>query len=526
MLRLFFTVVVAVTSWVGCGDRNPAPLSGRAPAQLDFRDNELLVHVPDDTPYAFASFKPLPLELFEQMSAAYKPVFDQALQVQNEETKLLRTIAEEIGTFSVLRLEELGLSAKARFVVYGLGMFPVVRVEVRDGFALLGFIQRVAQRLSYTLPAPIDEHGRKIWRIDGEKDVTILLALAKSEVVIAIAPPAVIDMHRALIVGTRKPARSLPTERFREIARRHGYSAQAVGFLELPRLVTALVTVAGADAPPPACTSAIVAFAKRAPRVTMGYDEITRKRMSGGMVLELAPDVLADAKTLSTHLAGLDRLRDQEPLFAIAAAADLSRARDVASRATNAVRTLASACTSNELAQLVSQAETALSRPLPAYLEGVKGGLAVLTAIEVTPDGAKKIDGWGVVNVNHTAHLLAMAARELPGLGLAPDGVARPLPEGFGVLGAIAASHHAIAVALGEGSARIAADLLHATPSRAPLLMFEMDLKRLYDAMAALGEESEDDAMTRAMAKMYGPMSFTIDVDDRGLVGWGVFELE
>lgn len=518
---------MAVTCWVGCGDSKPTALSSRAPAQRDFPDNELLAYVPDDTPYAFATFEPFPLEFLDRASEIYKPLFARALRTQGEDTKLLRALADEIGTFSVHRFEELGFSSKARIVLYGVGVFPVVRIEVRDGDALLAFARRVAQRMSYTLPAPIEEQGRKVWRIE-DGDSAFLIVLAKSEVVFALAPAALPDWNRALIVGTRKPARSLRTERFREIARRHGYSAHLVGFFEFPRLVTSLVALAGAEAPAPTCTSAIVAFAKRVPRMTLGYDEITGKRVSAGMVIELAPDVLADVQTLTTSVAGLERLRGEQPLIAIAAAADLSRARELASRATSTVGDLASACTSDELAQLVRRVDAALSRPVPVFLEGMRGGVAALTALGVTPNGAKRIEGWAVMSATETAPLLAMASRELPGLGLAPDGIARPLPEAFGVPGAIAASRHAISVALGDGSESIATELVHGMASRAPLLLFELDLKRIYDAMAALGSRSDDnaeDAVAREMAKVYGPISLTIDVDDRGLVGRSSFEL-
>ena len=128
-------------------------------------------------------------ELIEQMSAMYKPIFARALQAQNDETEKLRALVDEIGTFSVQRLEEIGLSAKARMVIYGIGVYPVMRIELRDGNAVFGFIQRIAKRWNYALPAPSEENGHRVWRFDDDK-MSVLISLANSELVLAMAPPA------------------------------------------------------------------------------------------------------------------------------------------------------------------------------------------------------------------------------------------------------------------------------------------------------------------------------------------------
>ena len=518
--------MLVLTPLVGCAGGKPgAPaLSGHAPAQNELPENPLLASVPDDTPYAFATFKPLPVELFDQMSAMYRPMFARLMKSQGDEGAKVRALVDEIGTLNAQRFEELGLSTKARMVIYGLGPYPVLRAEVRDGDALFAFIQRVVSRWGAQLPRPVEEHGRKIWRFDDAK-VGVIIALGKTEVVAAMAPPAELDRNRALIIGEQRPARSLPTARFRDIARRDGYSAQAIGFLELPRFVTAIVAASGNRAPPAACTAAIVGIAQQVPRLTMGYDELTRKRVSGGMVLELAPEALAEARKLSVKLAGIDRLNAQQPLFGIAAAGDVAQARKLLGKVANVFRGLGDACAERDSASAASELDAAASRPLPPYLEGLSGVIVAMTSFESPKDGPKKLEGWGVVRIADTDELLAMVAREAPGLELKPDGIARPLPESAAVKGAVAASRDAVAMALGTDSERRASEALRGTPGPAPLVIMQLDIARVMETFGDLGDGSEASAAMREAYKLYGASTITLDVDDRGLVGWASFEL-
>jgi hypothetical protein len=125
----------------------------------------------------------------------------------------------------------------------------------------------------------------------------------------------------------------MTTAQFRALAERDGFTGQGLGFVDLARVGALVADAAGAA---PDCLAAVTAIAKRAPRLAVGYDDFTLHRLAFGMVLELAPDVLADARGLSGSLAGLDRLLGQKPAMAMAVAGNIEHGRTVLARVAGA----------------------------------------------------------------------------------------------------------------------------------------------------------------------------------------------
>src|SRR5215510_11202630 len=52
----------------------------RAPALGEFRDNPLLDAVPDDTLFAFASFKPIPVDVIRGLARTFGPIWRRSFQ--------------------------------------------------------------------------------------------------------------------------------------------------------------------------------------------------------------------------------------------------------------------------------------------------------------------------------------------------------------------------------------------------------------------------------------------------------------
>ena len=519
-------LVVALVLAVGC-KKEPAQTNrkldlptARAAALGDFADNPLLAYVPDDTPYAFATFKPIPVDYIEKMGSMFKPMFAQMQQIGGEGADRMRAVAEEIGTFSVPRFEELGFSAKARMVIYGIGVHPVFRAEIGDGDKILALIGRIATRWGAELPTPTQEGAYKVWRKD-EGDMGFLIALGKTEIVGAFGPPAVLDQNRGLILGTTKPSKSLSTARFKDIAQRDGFNAQGVGFLEFERLFSVLLTSSGQQ-PPAACATALHALAQRAPRLTAGYDDFSSKRISFGFVLQLAPDLVAEAKKVSTSLPGIDRMLADKAMFAVAGAFDLAQVRKLGSRAAVAMRELGAACNLNEMADAADELESAVQKPLPPFLEGLTGGIAVLRSMDMGPRGPEQLAGWGAIRLADTAPLLAMAAQEVPNFKLEANGKPQPLPPGTPFAGHVAASKTALGVGLGPDSQRLASDALGGTPQPAPLGLMRIDYERFFSVMGKLDPSSQ---MMSDAYKMFGVATVQANVDDRGAVMWMTMQM-
>jgi hypothetical protein len=489
----------------------------------DFPDNPLLAHIPADTPYALATFKPVPVDYIEKMGAMFKPMFRQAEQIGGDGAEKLRALADEIGTFSVQRFEELGFSAKARMVVYGLGLFPVFRIEIGDGGKVLALVERVATKWGVTLPPPTEEGGRKVWRIDNN-DLGVMIVLGKTELAAAFAPASSLDKLRGLIVGTEMPASSIGIAKFKDIAKRDGYNAQAVGFLDSVQLVTTGLAFAGDAGRPPACKPALEALAGRAPQLTMGYDDFSSKRLSFGVVLHLAPDLLGEVKKLQTSLAGVDRMLADKPMLGLALAADVAQARALGNRAATVLADVGTACEIGEIGRMSDGLASAASKPLPPPLEGVRGAIASLKKLQFGAGGPQNIEGWGVLRVANTTGLVDMAKQQLPGFELAADRKPRAFPAQLGFPGHIAASQDAIAVATGPGSDRVAGDVLGGTAGTAPLMLMRYDYAQMSDLLASVDPVSGP--MLRDIYKAFGVATMQVTADDRGLVMWAVVEMK
>jgi len=365
------------------------------------------------------------------------------------------------------------------------------------------------------LPAARERGNRRYWIVDAKHDAAFLISLSPTEAVIAVATRDVLERRLALILGDELPPQPLTTARFRELAKRDGFSGVGVGFVDLAR-VAALAT----ETESPACKAAAAAIASRLPRIGFGYDELSAKRMSFGIVVELAPDVLAQARTLSTTLAGIDRLLHTPSVFAIALAADVDKAKALAPRAAAAIRSLEECSPSFE--ELAKPLDALATLAIPSYVAGTHGMLAAMTAIHPGTSTLDRFDGYAVVHLASAEAILQQLAHNLPGFEAPdPDGKAKPIA----FIGHIAARADTIAVAHGTHSETAVEEVLADPPATAPLAVLRWDYSRLPEVAELFPNEKTDLEVIRGLSRTLGMTTFQVDLDDRGLVGWFAMEL-
>src|ERR1041384_5422812 len=134
-------VCVAVVAGLVLGGQRAAgadaaaqPLPTRAAATGDIPDNPLLAAVPADTPWVFATFKPVPLEslrgLVDLLGPPAKRGFTEYMVNGNAvEQRAGRQLLADLAAMDVKRFEEIGFATKARLVVDGLARPVVLRFE-------------------------------------------------------------------------------------------------------------------------------------------------------------------------------------------------------------------------------------------------------------------------------------------------------------------------------------------------------------------------------------------------------------
>ena len=536
--RAGVTILVFAAALAACESKGPERAGGagvmasRAGAVGEFSDNPLLALVPADSPYAFATFKAFPLEIAQRMSSAMLPMWRQLLATAPaasnrtpEQERITKDVLDAVEHLDAKTIEDAGFSSKAKMVVYGLGAYPVVRIELASGDRVLDFVQRTATRWGKTLPAPTERAGRRYW-ISDEPKVSVMFAIGAKEAMVVLAPRATIDANLAVLLGEQKPASSMTTAQFRAIAERDGFTGQGVGFLDVARLGALVATTIAAA---PACDAAIAGLAKRVPRLAFGYDDLQAHRFAFGMVLELAPDLVAEVGGLASPLVGLDQLLATKPMMAVALAVNVERGRGVLGRAAGALQALGEQCQAAGMVSAMTSLASAATRPLPPMFAGLRGGYLVLNQLKIGTGTQAQTDGFAAVQLDHPGELLKLAAGQLPSFNVPLDGKAHALPAMLPFTGHVAANETSIGIGLGANSATKAVDAIQGKPGPAPLLWVQYDYSRLGELMSAAmpqgpGTDTMRDTM-RDMMKMFGIATIQWVADIRGLVMWMSLEV-
>ena len=520
-------VMIALVVLAACDKAGPSP--SQKPERLDvgdFPDNPLLASVPGDTPYVFATFKPVPPEYIHKIVQVFGPVYRRAFDAYMARTPSGGQDAAKffdlIGNLDAKRFDELGLSVKARFAIYGLSSgYPVMRLEIANGDRVMAFVHKVADAYHQSMPEPTQRGAWKVWRnAVPDKDYSWITAIGPKELVVSFARPEVLDAELPTILGETKPATSLTTRQMKDLAQRDGFTGQGLGYADLQRISA----LADHDRTPD-CRDAIAKLFAHAPRFVFGYRDLTPQQTTAGVVLELAPDALAALKTVTGSLAGLDRATSGHPAMAFAVAGDLNHGRALLPGLANVAEDLGKRCETAELGDFADKLRAAANAPLPPVFEGVHGGILVVDNMERSGVSFSSLDGYAVIHADHAADIAKLVSAKVPGLDLPLDGKAHALPAaGLPVPAKAAATSDALAIGLGADADKVT-DVLGGKPVPAPLVLMLFDYQRLGDLIPSNpNDPSSADVKTVVSALGVAQMKFS--VDDRGLVGWMTFGMK
>jgi hypothetical protein len=532
MRRAACVTVLVVAAVAGC-EKKPAALGDgassmptRAARSGDFPENPLLAYAPADSPYVLATFKPVPAELFQKLIKMFSPAWHQVAGklgpdgTDARDKKIADDLLAVLDRLDVKTIEDQGFSTKARFVIYGLGAYPVWRAELLDGAKVNNLVTLAALRWDVKLPPATDHAGGRYWIFEPGPEAAIFVGVFAKEVVLAIAPKDQLTANLANLTGDQKAATPLTTAQLKAVAERDGFTGQGVGYVDLVRVAAMLPQRS------PECGAAVVALAKRMPRIAFGYDDLTPTRMAGGMVAELAPDVLGDARSMTGKLAGVDRLLASKPMMAFAVSLDLEHARTAVGRVAGVFADLGQRCDLATMSDAATKAGAALAKPLPPFLAGVHGGYAVVKNFRMTQGKPDLMEGFASIQADHAPELVKLAQAKLPGFELPADGKAHALPANASPIpGHVASSEHAIGVALGPTSEADAVAALGGKAAPAPLLAIAFDYSRMSAFLPDMNSGPET-AMIRDVISHFGVLAAQLLIDDRGFVWWGSFDLK
>lgn len=531
--------------------------------------NAPLAFVPADTPYVLANLEPLPDEVAAVMLkqiglqgelmtlqlSTLKDTLDKAGERGALARRAIEAVeAEHAGKTPEQALALWGLTLKARAAFYGLGLSPVLRVELAHPEAFAATLERIEARIGQSLPrGRIGEQEYFDLGLAGQP-LGAVVAVIGSHLVLAPRPREASEPVLRSLLGLDRPARSLQRAKgLAALNREFGFVPSFSGYLDSRRLLAALIDAPSAPDlaafealavprpdPSPECRSEYQALAEALPRAVFGYTRLEAERADALGVLEVRRDIAAELMRLRAPMPGLAAV-DADTPFNFGFSVRLATLPQVIGEFAGRVEQSPWQCP--QLAFLNAGAQRARAQAgNPALFAAAplfSGAHLLLSRLEWSPGQAlPEAAGKLVVASDNPASLLAMAKGLLPDLAtvdLPDDGsvVALPTPAGLPVDAPLYAARtaHAIAVALGEGEDRDLPGFLAGDEDEQPLLvagatgafyanLADLSLRALpEDADLAQRARAEREAarLREIYTALFRRMELRLDLTERGI---------
>ncbi|WP_457673525.1 hypothetical protein [Thiolapillus sp.] len=496
-----------------------AACSGRED-EVDPQVAELLQMVPADTPYVLVSARKhrFPRSRVEKMLAAQemdvevrKQGMDQAVAawvnmgMLEEDTgeslrKLVHALIEETeGKYSVEGWHSLGMEPRPRGLVYGLGAFPVLWQEVSDETKVENLIARVEARSGVHA-----EQGRwkdVTYRRVGLASLSLIVAVHRGYLIMALLPEKDETALLPGVLGERLPEKSLSPETFAAFAAERGFSGHAEGYVDVKRLLDAILA-AGRQGSlpgvvPESCSGFADELARALPLLSMGMTGVGEKRWTFAMNMETSPGVAAALKKIPAPVPGLGQ--ESTAMLDIGMGVDFPALRDGINSMLRFFMRSGKDC---ELVdeQALTQAIQSVSMIMNPMLAGIHGFHLELDELKLNtePPVLETLQGGLVVAAEQPAGLLGMLS------SLAPELVRTPIPEDgtpvrldlgdrVPVPGPVYAAIRgkALAVGLGEQARKKVERLLALSPGMPPpMFAMSFDTRKVVPLMLFSVEQS------------------------------------
>lgn len=495
-----FALALAGVLLAGCGhkDRN-APLA----------------FVPADTPYVAANLKPMSDDARQamlaqadlQLPSQLAQINDAADRIASNNPAAARLLHALAASFKGNTVEgfaqDAGVDLKGRFAFYGLGLSPVLRLELSDPKAFAGFVTRF--ETAYGKPFDSASVGSQSYRkaVSAETHTELVIATVDKQGVIALLPADVSPSMLREALGLDRPAHSLQDSgSLGDLAKAKGYQPWLIGKLDVQRLLpliasgkdplfTALFTagaeresaktgepVANLTKIPPSCPADAARIAARVPQLSFGYTQLDAKHQDSRLDVSLASDITQAFDGLKVDVPGLGK--EASAPFDLSLALPMLEARNFWQAQADAVAAKPFTCPAlaelnigfGKLGLILQKAAT----PPVGDLIGLHLALDEFSFVPGTP--LPKISGRLLLATRNPAGLLGMGQMTLPALSqvrVPNTGVPTPLPANLtAALGEpawAAMNNHALAVAVGAGEDSKLAAMLTAPAGDAGRLM-------------------------------------------------------
>ena len=331
---------------LGCDNAERSVEPTAAPARepsvtaraLDRTAAAMLSHVPADSPYVLVTAEPLPrgyVKRIEPLVDATLAAWERALAgpIPTRDPEWVALVSSLRGHMSAQGLRELGFATNPRWVFYGFGLAPVLRVELEDG-------RKVAELIAHVDNADGRSRervglGHRLWSVSSQPDdVGFTVAVVGNELVMSAYPQAIENQMLSHVLGREVPSRSLTdSEWMRTAARDHGLVPNFAGMIDFSRLAAILdgtgdplsaqvVAAWDLELDRGPCTAAWRSLLDQAPRLWFGLRELDARGIGSAWIWELGPGLRKALSPVAAPIAGLSRSARRDGLAAVGVGID------------------------------------------------------------------------------------------------------------------------------------------------------------------------------------------------------------
>ncbi|GGA34700.1 hypothetical protein [Dyella nitratireducens] len=526
--------------------------SGLLLAACSHKDKDApLAFVPADTPYVLANLDVLDDEtrqaILTQVDAELpaqvmqmKTQADQLADKDPDMAKYLRTVATEFdGKTAEQVIQETGVDPKGYMAFYGLGLSPVLRMQLADAKAFESFVTKIQN--DYGKKFDVVTLGTQSYQryVAPVSHLQFIIAIVGKQAVLALLPQDAAQPLLRQALGLDRPAKSVQdTDRLTDLAKSKGYAKWAVGEVDLTRLLPLFIggqdplaqalqkmraenessktgePVANIMQVPPSCQSEASRIAARMPNMSMGYTKLDEKHRDMRFDVSLASDIVSAFSGLKVELPGLGS--DPAAPFELSLALPMPQLRAFWSAQAQAVSDKPFTCPMlDNLNDTFSSLGDSMQKAAVPPIGDLLGLHIALDSYTPNPNGGMpKVSGRVVIGTNNPAGLLAMAQVTSPmlnGLKLTGDNkpVALPaqLANALGESGWAAMGAKSLGIAVGAGEdGKLADTMQQPSGSAGDLMRTHLDGDMYANWIDLLEQRAEAAAATNA----------TLNPDDSG----------
>jgi len=469
-------------------------VSGLMLAACSHKDKDApLAFVPADTPYVVANLDVLDndtrqailAQVDAEMPAQVAQMKAQADQIAVNDpdmAKYLRTVASEFdGKTSEQLLQETGVDPKGYMALYGVGLSPVLRMQLADANAFNGFVTKLQNDYGKKFDAVTIGTQNYQRYVAPASHLQFVIAVVGKQAVLAVLPEDASQPLLRQALGLDRPSKSLQdTDRLSDLAKSKDYAKWAVGEIDFTRLLPLAIggqdplaqalmkthaesesaktgePVANLLQVPASCQTEAARIAARIPTMSVGYTTLDEKHRDMRFDVSLASDIVSAFSGLKVDLPGLGS--DHTAPFEMSVALPIPQLRAFWGAQADAVAAKPFSCPMLEnLNETFSNLGDSMQKAAVPPIGDLLGLHIAVDSYAANPNGGMpKVSGRVIIGTNNPAGLLAMAQVTSPllnGLKLTSDGKPTPLPaqltNALGESGWAAMGAKSIGVAVG-----------------------------------------------------------------------------